>query len=479
MKPQRLNPILFLIVAIGFLPGAQAVVPPPDGGYPNFNTAEGTKALSSLATGSANTAVGWYSLFSNTEGSFNTAVGAGTLLFNSADANTAFGTAALLFNTTGANNTAVGTAALLDNTMGNGNTAIGDGALFSNTSGNFNTANGESALFNNTTGVSNTANGAGALASNTTGEGNSANGFQALYHNTAGSFNTANGVALFSNTIGNENTATGWAALSANISGYRNTANGNEALRHNNTGFLNTANGYQALLNNTGGAGNTALGYLAGSNLTTGDDNICIGNDGVAGEGGTIRIGRSFIGATYIAGISGQTASGGAAVFVNSDGKLGTSTSSARFKDEIKPMGTASEALFALQPVMFRYKKEIDPQGIPQFGLVAEDVEKVDPDLVVRDAEGKLNTVRYEQINAMLLNEFLKEHRKNEAQQGKIEKQDVTIGQLKSTVAQQQKRFESKLAQQEQQIAVLMTDLQRLAADIELNTAESRTVAGK
>ena len=166
--------------------------------------------------------------------------------------------------------------------------------------------------------------------------------------------------------------------------------------RHNTTGFLNTANGYQALLNNTG-SGNTALGYLAGSNLTTGDDNICIGNVGVAGDGGTIRIGESFIGATYIAGISGQTAPGGAAVFVNGDGKLGTSTSSARFKDEIKPMAKASEAIFALQPVTFRYKKEIDPQGIPQFGLVAEEVEKVNPDLIIRDPDGKPHTVRYEQ----------------------------------------------------------------------------------
>jgi hypothetical protein len=231
-------------------------------------------------------------------------------------------------------------------------------------------------------------------------------------------------------------------------------------------------------LNNTG-SGNTALGYLAGSNLTTGDDNICIGNVGVAGDGGTIRIGESFIGATYIAGISGQTAPGGAAVFVNGDGKLGTSTSSARFKDEIKPMGKASEALFALQPVTFRYKKEIDPQGIPQFGLVAEHVEEVNPDLVVRDAKSKVYTVRYEQINAMLLNEFLKAHRRIEAQQNKIEEQDLNIGQLKSTLTQQQIRFESKLSQQEQQIAALTADFQRLAADIELNKAEPRTLAEK
>jgi hypothetical protein len=463
---QLLATVTLIVIGFELLPGAQAVVPPPDGGYPNFNTAEGQNALLILTTGAANTAVGWFSLRSNAVGSFNTATGAGALLYNQADANTAFGAAALLFNVTGTDNTAVGALALLNNnSTGNTavgsralfnnnstfNTAVGSRALFNNTTGDSNTAIGESALFNNTTGSSNTANGAGALASNTTGEGNSANGFQALHSNTAGSFNTANGVALFSNTIGNENTATGWAALSANTSGYRNTANGNEALRHNNTGFLNTANGYQALLNNTG-SGNTALGYLAGSNLTTGNDNICIGNVGVAGDGGTIRIGESFIGATYIAGISGQTAPGGAAVFVNGDGKLGTSTSSARFKDEIKPMAQASEALFALQPVTFRYKKEIDPQGIPQFGLVAEEVEKVNPDLIIRDQEGTPHTVRYEQINAMLLNEFLKEHRKNE-------EQEATIARL------------------EKQVEALIAGLQKVSVQLEASQPAPQVVA--
>jgi hypothetical protein len=189
----------------------------------------------------------------------------------------------------------------------------------------------------------------------------------------------------------------------------------------NSTGVFNTANGFQALYSNTIGSGNTALGYTAGSNLTTGGDNICIANDGVAGDAAVIRIGRSFITATYIAGISGKTASGGAAVFVNSEGKLGTSTSSARFKDDIKPMGRASEALFALKPVTFRYKKEIDSRSIPQFGLVAEEVEAVNPDLVVRDKEGKVNTVRYDAVNAMLLNEFLKARRQIDAQQKQIE----------------------------------------------------------
>ena len=405
-------------LCFGLFPRAQAVVPPPDGGYPNFNTAEGQKALFSLTTGSANTAVGWYSLFSNTYRSFNTALGAGTLVLNNGgEQNTATGAAALLLNTTGSFNTANGALSLLNNTEGVANTAIGNSALYNNTTGGNNTAIGDSALFSNTTSGANTAIGNSALASNTTGS---------------------------------ENTATGISALSGNTTGYRNTANGRSALAFNTTGFLNTATGYQALLINTGN-GNTALGYLAGSNLTTGDDNICIGNVGVAGDGGTIRIGESFIGATYIAGISGQTAPGGAAVFVNGDGKLGTSTSSARFKDEIKPMAEASEALFALQPVTFRYKKEIDPQGIPQFGLVAEEVEKVNPDLIIRDQEGTPHTVRYEQINAMLLNEFLKEHRKNE-------EQEATIARL------------------EKQVEALTAGLQKVSAELEASKPAPQVV---
>jgi len=177
------------------------------------------------------------------------------------------------------------------------------------------------------------------------------------------------------------------------------------------------------------------VGDFAGGNLTTGDVNIDILNPGVAGESNTIRIGVTQT-QTFIAGISGQTASGGAAIFVNSDGKLGTFNSSARFKDEIKPMGKASEAILGLKPVSFRYKKEIDPQRIPQFGLVAEEVEKVNPDLIIRDPKGKPHMVRYEQINAMLLNEFLKEHRKVQA----LEKGMAAVtAQLKEQAAQIQK----------------------------------------
>ena len=293
------------------------------------------------------------------------------------------------------------------------NTALGTGALFSNTSSD-NTAVGFNCMYNNTTGFANTAVGSRALEVGTTSSNSTAIGVQALVHNNADG-NTAIGeTALYANTSGFSNAATGNVALTTNTSGSQNTADGSGALFSNTEGDANTGLGYNALVNNTTGSNNIAVGFVAGFSLTTGDYNIDIGNQGVADEVGTIRIGDSNQTATYIAGISGQTASGGAAVYVNSDGKLGTSTSSKRFKEDIQPMNKASEAILALRPVSFRYKKEIDPKAIPQFGLVAEEVEKVNPDLVVRDKEGKPYTVRYDQVNAMLLNEFLKEHRKVE-----------------------------------------------------------------
>ena len=408
------NSLLFtaiMVVGIGLVPNAQAVNPPPDGAYPNFTTAEGQKALFSLTTGAANTAVGWFSLFSDAAGSFNTATGAGTLLFNNADENTAFGAAALLFNTSGGANTAVGSTALLHNTSGSFNAATGSQALFANTTGTENTANGAFALNISTEGSFNTAIGAFALGNNT-GSENTAVGVNALLSNTAGG-NTAMGAhALRLNTTGFQNTALGHSVLNQNTDGSYNTAIGTSALALN-TGDGNTACGNVALFNNIG-SNNTALGNVAGTALTTGDNNIDIGYNvmGVAGESNTIRVGNSDIAATFITGISGASASGGAAVFVNSNGKLGTSVSSARFKEDIKPMGKASDAILALNPVSFRYKKDIDPESVPQFGLIAEEVEQINPDLIIRDREGKPQTVRYEQINAMLLNEFLKEHAK-------------------------------------------------------------------
>jgi trimeric autotransporter adhesin len=407
-------------------PTAQAVSPAPDGGYANNNTAEGNGALFSLTSGENNTAIGTDALFDNTTGNANTATGEAALRDNTTGGdNTATGFAALNGNTTGNNNTANGFDALIDNITGDDNTAIGYSALFSNTTGGSNTAIGSSALYYNTTGGANTANGIKALYSNTTGFSNTADGAGALHSNTTGAFNTAmGGAALSSNTTGTGNTATGFFALSNATSG-GNTANGYQALFGDTTGFFNTADGIGALLRNTTGSHNIAFGDGAGDLLTTGDNNIDIGNEGVAAEANTIRIGK--VGtqtATYVAGIMGKTVPMSTPVFVNANGQLGTTTSSARFKDQIKPMDKASEAILVLKPVTFRYKKEIDPDSGPQFGLVAEEVEKVNADLVVRDPDGKPYTVRYEAVNAMLLNEFLKEHHR-------VKELETTITELK------------------------------------------------
>jgi len=346
--------ITIFVACLGLSPNAQGVNPPPDGGYPGGNTAEGQNALLSLQpSGIYNTAIGIFSLQSLTFGDFCTGVGAGTLLLNTA----------------------------------NDNTAIGAGTLLSNTTGGLNTGNGAFALFSNTEGSDNTAVGEKALFSNTTGEHNTASGLQALLSNTTGNDNTATGVnALASNTVGGHNAATGFGALQNNTAGASNTAVGENALESNTTGSFNTA-----------------IGLLAGASQTTGGGNVYIGAgiNGVAGESD----------ACYIRGIFGQTSASGIPVLINVNSKLGTTTSSKRFKEDIKPMDKASEPLFTLKPVTFRYKKEIDTAGTSQLGLVAEDVEKVNPDLVVRDKEGKPYSVRYDQVNAMLLNEFLKEHR--------------------------------------------------------------------
>jgi trimeric autotransporter adhesin len=336
---------LFLIplLACSLLITAQAVSPPPDGGYPGGNTAEGQNALLSLTTGTYNTGVGFFSLSVTTTGKFNTAVGAGTLLANTGD----------------------------------NNTATGAGTLLSNTTGTFNAANGAFALFTNTTGTSNTSNGALSLLNNTTGVENTANGYRALSGNT--------------------------------------------------TGVGNTAYGSQALVQSTGN-NNIALGAHAGFNISTGSNNIHIGNVGAGNESGTVRIGDNNQTKTFIAGINGVNQGSPTSVFINTlTGQLGTTppSSSRRYKKEIKPMDTASEAVLALKPVTFHYNS--DKTCTPQFGLIAEEVAGVDPDLVLRDENGEIYTVRYEAVNAMLLNEFLKEHRKNE-------KQEATIARLQEQI---------------------------------------------
>jgi Chaperone of endosialidase len=360
-------------------PKAFGVSPPPDGGYPGGNTAEGQSALLSRTTGGFNTAVGYLSLRSDTTGSFNTAVGAGTLLANTADSNTATGAGALLSNTTGTNNTATGA------------------------------------------------------------------------------------FALFANTAGSNNTAAGAGALSNDQSGERNTAFGSAALYSNVSGGSNIAIGFQALLNSTGNS-NTALGDAAGFSVINANNVICIGADG-----------QNVSNSCYIGNIAGQTVGmGGSTCYVDNDGKLGVFLSARRFKTDIADMATASEAVLRLHPVTFHYKPELDKTGIPQFGLVAEEVAKVNPDLVTRDSGGKLQTVRYEAVNVMLLNEFLKQHRK-------VEEQEATIAQqqkdFKSRLAWQEKSFMSRLAQQQKQIDTLTVGLEKVSNQLEADKPARQTVA--
>ena len=408
-----------LLLALWPAPQAFAVSPAPDGGYPGQNTAEGDNALFSLTTGVNNTANGAFALSANTTGNNNAGTGFG-VLYN---------------NMSGSRNTANGVYALYSNTIGDTNTANGFEALFSNTTGSENTANGSRALFNNTTGTLNTANGSRALFTNTTGSRNTANGALALFNNTTigvaiGADNTANGYqALYSNTTGYRNNTLGSGALYNNMTGKYNNAIGADALYTNTTSYGNNALGDDALYFSTGN-GNTAVGDLAGDALTTGSGNVCIGQNvhGVAGESNTTRIRNVY-----------ASVASDRAVYVNSDDKLGTLASSRRYKEEIKPMNKASEALLGLKPVTFRYKQELDPHHVPMFGLIAEEVEKVNPDLVTRNKKGEVETVRYDAINAMLLNEFLKEHRK-------LQELKLNAGKQEATIAKQQKQIEALTA---------------------------------
>jgi hypothetical protein len=370
MKPliqSKPTPIFLTALALLYcwiLPVAQAVVPPPDGGYPNFTTAEGTKALQNLTTGAGNTGVGWYSLFSVTAAGFNTGVGAGTLALNIAA----------------------------------GNTAIGAGALLSNTTGYANTANGAFALIHNSTGFENAAFGTN---------------------------------ALFDNRDGHDNVAVGVSALVRN------------------SGIDNTACGADALNNNTTGNFNIALGRSAGENVTTADSVICIGTN-VAGA----NVSQT----TWIGNVYGVTTQSGttAPVIISDTGQLGTAASSERFKKDIATMDKASEVIMGLRPVTFHYKS--DAKETPQFGLIAEEVAKVNPALVLPDKEGKPFTVRYDQVNAMLLNEFLKEHRK--------------VQELEANAAEQQREIKALIAMVKEQSA----QIQKVTADIEMSKTASNIV---
>jgi Chaperone of endosialidase len=384
-----------MVLCFGLLPPAKAVTPPPDGGYPGNNTAEGTSALFSLTSGVANTAVGYQ-------------------------------------------------------------------ALYHNTTGRYNTAEGFQALFSNTRGLQNTAT-----------------GYSALLSNTTGNFNTANGLyALAGNTSGNNNTAIGLRAFGGN--GDENTAVGVSTLLYNHTGSRNTAIGYKALFNLWAGNNNIALGYQAGSAVggqnQQRDNNIEIGNPGDFFDNNTIRIGGLQT-STFIAGIRGASVSPpGLPVIIDSNGQLGTASSSRRFKKEIEPMEKASEAILSLNPVTFHYKE--DTTDTPQFGLIAEDVAAVNPDLVVRDKNGEIYTVRYDAVNVMLLNEFLKEHRKVEQQTREMHEQQATIAKLRSDAVKRQATISDLKKEMESVVARLKehdSKIEKVSGQVEFSEPFART----
>jgi len=400
--------MLSALACFAFLPQMKAdpqVVPTPDGCYSGFTTAEGCLALQNLTTGAGNTGIGWRSLFLVDVGSFNTGVGAGALVLNTGDNNIAVGAAALLLNSTGTDNTAVGTDALALNKSAFTNAAVGTFAAQNNDS-------------------------------------------------------SGNGTGVF-------NTAVGGFALQANVDGTRNTAVGAGAIESGNGGNDNTAIGELAG-NNISGNSNTCLGSAAGSNLTSGEGGIYIGAQvqaGTPGEFEFIRIGNdsafTFPYDTFIAGIFGRSndPTTATACFVDASGKVASIFSSRRYKHDIKPMENASEAILALKPVFFHYNS--DAKNTPCFGLIAEEVAAVNPDLVIRDKEGEPMTVRYDQINAMLLNEFLKEHKK-------VEEQQASISQLKS-------EMQTMVAQLKEQAA----QIQKVSAQLEVNKPAAKVVVNK
>jgi len=358
-------------------------------------------------------------------------------------------------------------------------TAIGYQALLSNTSGSENSAFGDSALENNTDGGYNTATGVGALDRNTSGSFNTSSGYQALYATTSGSFNTASGYsALYRNTTGSYNTASGGYASFTNVTGVDNTAIGYQAIIFGTSGSDNTAVGMDALAEVDSGQNNIGIGINAGYNVDGGNNDIEIGDHGdeFPGESNTIRIGETVDETqktTYIAGIENATVSQGAAVYIDTNGQLGVKSSSERFKQDIQSMGDASDVLLALRPVTFQYKPEIDPKGILQFGLVAEEVEKASPNLVIHDKDGKPYTVRYDAVNAMLLNEFLKEHQRVLEEHRRVEAQGETI-------AEQQKEIRelaasvAKLTQEIDKVARQMNGKEYQPADDTNSPAESK-----
>jgi trimeric autotransporter adhesin len=394
-----------------------------------------------------NTAMGFNALISNAgtqnvNGDFNTAAGYDAMSKNTTGSeNVAFGYGALNQNVTGGRNAALGDDALRFNLTGNSNAAVGPASLYSNTTGGGNVAVGDSALYNNTTGDANTAIGAVALNFNTGGIQNSAVGFEALFSNLTGNNNLAFGYqALYSSQTGDYNTAIGTYALTSANGATANNAQGYGALFNATTGGANTAQGYNALYNTTTGSHNIGIGQQSGYNQTNGSYNIYLGNLGVAAENGVIRIGDpNAQTAAYMAGVSQVNVTGGTNVVVNSSGQLGVVSSSRRYKEDIQPMGDASERLLKLRPVAFRYKKPNEAGEKPiQYGLIAEEVAEVFPELVVFNNDRQPETVAYQVLASLLLNEFQKEHALNEANTRQLAAQASQLDELKQQFAQLQ-----------------------------------------
>jgi Chaperone of endosialidase len=434
--PRALVLVALFVACFALLPGAQAA-PCTQDGCDGFSTFQGDGALLNNTIGAGNTAFGWRSLFANTDGSFNTALGGGALVLNDGADNTAVGAAALLLNTTGHDNAAVGTDAMVFNDSGDNDVAVGAFALFDNVSGDDNTAVGFEAMQFNQIAFTNAAVGTFAMQNN----------------DSSGA-----GTAVF-------NTAVGGFALQANVDGTENTAVGAGAMEFADGGSNNTAVGFLAGVNVTG-SGNTFIGSNAGTTPpAAGDYNNTI-LLGILGDDDALDPdGRAYIGNIR------DVATGNAdavAVLIDSDGQLGTINSSRRFKKDIKPMDQTSEAILALKPVTFHYKDGDTKKAreTPQFGLIAEDVAAVNPDLIVRDKDGEIYSVRYDAVNVMLLSEFLKEHKK-------VEEQQASIADLKSTVALQRKEMQLLTAQLKEQAA----QIQKVSTQLELSKSAPRTVA--
>ena len=386
----------------------------------------------------------------------------------------------------GINNTAVGTNALTADTGGFYNVAVGSGALANNISGNFNMAIGAEALNQNNANF-NLAIGFRVAFQNTIGNHLTGIGAAAMRNNTTAGFNTAVGAdALRENTSTELNVAVGDSALTSfngtAATDGANTALGSIALVTLTSGQENVAVGRRALENSTSGSNNTSLGWRSGDGVLTGDGNTCIGSSTCTNTSSADNVvcigqnsaGENFSNRAYIPNVGQFTQNFvvGNVEFVTvrlSDGKLGHTVSSRRYKDDIKPMGDASELIYKLKPVSFRYKKTPEYQGDNlDYGLIAEDVAEIDPKLAIRDGKGQIESLRYVAIYNMMLNEFLKEHKK-------VEEQQASIADLKSTVALQQKEMQVLTAQLKEQAA----QIQKVSAQVEASKPAPKVVANK